>query len=228
LEVEVHAPVGFDEKLPLRCWVEARRKMDVVKFVAYVPSNQDERGKRAVTNLETLIKEMVKEFEVVTLSKNPSDIVRNVSEIAARVSYALKSRGVVLCLSSGMRHLVVSVLLAALTLEPSSWGKTFIYMEAEGDPTTSYLTTAARLFASLKPLCETKAVEKAIYAVLSEGPLRKTEIWKKVKQMGIEYSKQYVVETINKMIDEDKLVLIKKNGKELVALKDFELNGDLQ
>ena len=220
MEVEVHAPIGFDEKLPLRCWMEAKKNMEVVKFVAYVPSEQDEKGKKTLVNLESLVGDMVKDFEVVELSRNPKDIIRNVNEVSARLAYALRRRGVVLCLSSGMRHLVLSLAFAALTLEPSYWGKTFFYMEAEGDPTTSYLVTAARLFGLLKPLCGKKAVERAIYAALSEGPLRRNEIWKRVKQMGIEYSRPYVIDTVNKMIDEGSLMLIKKDGKEFVALRD--------
>ncbi|ABU82291.1 hypothetical protein [Ignicoccus hospitalis] len=221
--MEVHSPVGFDEKLPLRCLLEVEKDLgDVKRFIAYVPEPSDPKAERALSNLKDLIVNYGKEFEVIYLSADPGDLFQNVSKVSAMLSRSLRLEDVAVCLNAGMRHVLVAMVLAVMTVDTKDWGRVFVYLGSEGDPTKRALLNLASVIEGLRPLCEKGDLERAIYAVVSKGPMKKADILKKLREMGYDRSKQRVYEVINRMVEAGSLEVIKRDGKELVALKGYK------
>ncbi len=215
--MSVHCPLGFDEKWPLRCYLAAIREgLEVKEIYLYIPSPQHARHSLILENVKYLLadKGVIK---VVELSKDPKDLLTNVAKISAILS---KSKKGVLCLSGGMRSLAIALLLASLSLGLEAIKDYSVYLEVEGEPEYYALIPLSKLALFVLELTDKSDLRKGIIAVLMElGEARRIDIKRKLDEMGIKYSKQWVYQTIEEMVRKGLIEVVNKDGKELLRLK---------
>ena len=204
--LSVHVPVGFDERGPLHCFLKARELGEVNKVVAYVPSPQQEKGKVALQNFKYIVENMVRGVEVTKVEVKPDKLQLNVLKVSRGLMEDAKRAEVVLCLSCGMRILVITLILAALTLNLELHEKVWLYFEIEGDPTTSMLFKLSEVSSFIAHLYGKNELQRAILQTLSQGSFRLQDVHKILLEEGLNYSKTWVREVLKDLVKEGLVV----------------------
>ena len=215
--LSVHCALGFDEKWPLRCYLAAVKDgIEVKEFYLYVPIPQHERNKLALENLRYLLADKG-EVKIVEVSKDPKDLLLNIAKIS---SVLARSREGMICLSGGMRSLSIAMLLAALSLGLERVGRFKVYLEVEGEPELNAKFPLAKLATFILELTDKNELRRGIVAALMElGEARRVDVRRKLEEMGIRYSKQWVYQTIDDMIKKGLIEVVNKGGRETLRLK---------
>ena len=219
-EAHLHCPLGFDERWPMHCFMAAEKIFKATKVIIYTPDDNNEKTEKAFKTLEYFLAEKAS-LERVAVPKDPKLFPSIIMAISARIEESLKVAKVVACTTGGMRLLSNAMVLALSSLEPDKWSDVYVYLEVEGEPETGTLFPLYQILAPLETLCSKGSVERAIYAILLQRnkPMRKTDIWKALREMGLSYSKTYIFDKIDEL-EERGALEVKKEGKEhLVSLK---------
>ncbi len=202
--VIVHTPVGFDERGPLHCFLESKQRgMEVRGLVAYVPKNQPEKGRAALQNLKYIVERMVDLFEVTEVPSDPQKLALTSLLMSRKLIESIeKYRGVVICLSCGMRMLDIALYTAALTLKLEEQEKIKLFFEIEGDPTSATLIPLTSLSSFISHLYGKEPLKREIMLILSSGEQRLQDIYSSLKEEGYEYSKTWIRKLLKDMVKE--------------------------
>ncbi len=215
--MSAHCALGFDEKWPLRCYLAAVREgLEVREIYLYVPTPQHERNKLVLENVKYLLSGKG-EVRVVDVFKDPNKLLLNVAKISTALSGSEKG---VICVSGGMRSITIAMFLAALGLGLKEVQKFKIYVEVEGEPELSATIPLIKIATFVLELTDKSELKKGIIAALLElGEARRVDLKRKLEDMGVRYSKQWVYRTIDEMVRSGLIEVVNRNGKELLRLK---------
>ncbi len=202
--------IGFDERPFLHCLLESfRRKFSPEKAVLLVPSNKDKRNETVVINLRDLLKGFNIEIEVKEV--DPFDLLYSIASIYESIR---DFDQLVICLSGGMRSLVLASYTAALSLPLEVHPNVKLYIEIEGDPTSGKVYSLNEVSAYVLNLYGRRDLRAKIIGIVKEINEKEgrgatfSDIHKVLKK---ERSKATIHKTLEKLVEEG---ILTRNGEE--------------
>lgn len=166
------ATLGFDEKFAARCLM--RSSSLVSKIVVITAPPVDEYSRSRLENAWEALAKIARDYANIDVErfevKDPGNFWRSVDELREKMYAELSaSEGLILCLSGGLRALVVEALAAAVTL-PMDAAVDKVYVEVELE---NFSGIARFNIAQVQRLMQLTEPEYRIFKILAtRGPQR--------------------------------------------------------
>lgn len=130
----VHTPLGFDITNPLSCIsaVLSVKRLRIRKVYLYVPDKEDPRNKKALEDVEVLIKAMGMDVDVTKLPfklEREGDFISSVFNVYKKM---MEGEKIITCLGGGMRQIVLVLFSASLMISNVKDVEIFIQPEEKG------------------------------------------------------------------------------------------------
>ncbi|UXD22298.1 hypothetical protein IPA_03305 [Ignicoccus pacificus DSM 13166] len=221
----LHTPVGFDERGPMHCMIAAQKKWgEINEIIAYIPKNQDDRGKVALENFRMIARgySVVHEVEV---PKEPKGIIKAALLIGRELEERVKKGINVICLSCGMRFIVLALYTAALSLRLEDQEKVWLFLEIESDPTSGTLLPLINISKFLMHVYMKDSLDRDIMRLLAFGEARLQDIYSTLKKEGHGYTKTTIQNRLKALVKDGLVVKDRTTGtyklKE-IAIEELE------